>query len=208
MTKITAGVGIDRLHRVFVHVAEAHAIEEGRDAAREPRADAEIRIGRERRHDLLGVAARARLRGLARHLVGGRVVLDRAQHFGIEDQLIDQRLALGELERLDAQLEPRVEVVDRAVEAPAHEPAQGGQQDAVERRPDRKRADDQSQPKWQRDLRRHRPRHPPWRSVARCLEDVLEPAYRAVGWRGCTKPLNRSKPFQAGSTGSQPGCGA
>ena len=140
------GIRIDRLHRGFVHVAEAHAIEKHRDAAREPRADAEIRIGRERRHDLLRVEMRPRLRGRARHFVRRRVVLDRAQYFGIEDELIDQRLALGELERLDAQLEPRVQFLDRAVETAAHEPAHGGHEDAIERRPDRERAHDQSQP--------------------------------------------------------------
>ena len=134
--------------------------------SREPRADAEIRIGRERRHDFLGVVARPRLRGLARDLVLRGIVLDRAQHLGIKDELIDQRLAFGKLERLDAQLQPRVELVDRTIEAAAQEPAHCGHDDALERRPDRKRADDQCQPQRQRDLRRHF-RTLPARSVAR-----------------------------------------
>ena len=93
-----------------------------------------------------------------------RVSLDRAQHFGIEDKLIDQRLALGELQRLDAQLELRVELVDRAIEAPPHQVANRRHDNALERRPDGQRADDQREPQRQRDGGIH----------------------RAVGWRGCT----------------------
>jgi len=69
-----------------------------------------------------------------------------AQHFGIEDELVDQRLALGKLERLDAQLEPCVEVLDRTVETAAHEPANARNQHPVDQRPERERDDDQNQP--------------------------------------------------------------
>ena len=36
--------------------------------------------------------------------------------------------------------------------------------------------------------------------------DVVHPFQ--VGWRGCTQSLKASKPFQAGSGGSTPACGA
>src|ERR1044071_4018446 len=98
-------VGIDRLHCLLVEIAKAHAVKERRERACQPNPDPEIRIGRKRGHDLLRVAARLRLRGLAWNLVFSRVRLDRAQYFGIEDKLIDQRLAFRQLERLDAELE-------------------------------------------------------------------------------------------------------
>ena len=95
--------------------------------------------------------ARQVLRGRAGDAVGFGVLLDFAEHFGIEHQLVDQRLPFGELERLDAQFEPGVEFVDRAVEPPPHDPARARQQQVIERGHDRKHADKHDQPERQSD---------------------------------------------------------
>jgi hypothetical protein len=68
------------------------------------------------------------------------------QHLGIEHQAIDQHLALGQLERLDAKLETFVELVDGAIGAPPHRPAHARHQDAVDRGPRGQQGHDDDRP--------------------------------------------------------------
>ena len=135
MTKMTEDDGIDRGQRLVVAVADADAIEHLRNAPGDAGADAEIGIGAERRHDLAGVALHLLHRDFARHAGFPGVLVGRMQHFRIEHQAVDQHLALGELERLDAKLETGVEFVDGAIGAPPHRPAHARHQDAVDQRP-------------------------------------------------------------------------
>ena len=134
MTKMTDDAGIDRRQRIVVAIADADTIEHLRDAAGDARSDAEIGIGAERGHDFLGVALHLLHRDFARHAGFPGVFVGRVQHFRIEHQAVDQHLPLGQLERLDAQLEAGIEFVDGAIGAPAQRPAHARHQDAIDHR--------------------------------------------------------------------------
>ena len=101
---------------------------------RDARADAEIGIGAERGNDFAGVALHLLHRDFARHAGFPGVLVDRVQHFRIEHQTVDQHLAFGELERLDAKLEARIEFVDGAIGAPPQRPAHARHEDTIDRR--------------------------------------------------------------------------
>ena len=57
---------------------------------------------------------------------------DRPNHFGVQQQLINQSLTPCCLERLNAQMQSCVQLFNRAVGLAAEEPAQPGRDDAVE----------------------------------------------------------------------------
>ena len=153
MTNTTEASGGTWVEGLLVEGAEAHAVERGRELLGERRADAEIGIGGEGRHDLLGVAAGARM-GEALGLVAGLgLVLDGLQHLGVEHQLLDQLAAAGELEGGDLELEALVELVDGAVDAAAHPPApERGREQAVDEGDDGERAGQKREP--ERDCHR------------------------------------------------------
>ena len=191
MTKITAASGSARCHRVLVHVAEPDAIEEGRDPAREPRADAEIGIGRKRRHDLLGVAARARVRELRAAPLRLGVVLDRAQHSGSKiswsisawrlaslngwmrsfSRVLSSSIARLNRRRID-QRTPGISsrsITDQSASAPTISISQSGSEPATSRRS---------------------PRHEPSKGECRCrvqwtlMLRSIAPAMRLKAWPG------------------------
>ncbi len=148
--------GIDGGQRRVVADADPDPVEHMGNRPCDPGADAEISIGTERRHDLAGVALHLFHRDFVRYAGLGRVFFRRPQHFRVEHQPIDQHLPLGQLKRLDAQLEFCVELLDGAVGAPTQRPAHAGNQDAIKRRRDRKDCDDDDEPQRQASLRPHR----------------------------------------------------
>jgi hypothetical protein len=82
----------------------------------------------------------------ARRVRCARPGLHRFQHFRVEHQALDLRLARGQTERLDAGVEPLVELVDREVQAPPHEPAHRRPKDAVEEADERENDEKDDEP--------------------------------------------------------------
>jgi hypothetical protein len=77
------------------------------------------------------------------------------QYFGIEYQTVDQHLALGQFERLDAKFEAGIEFVDGAIGAPPQRPAHARHQDAVDHRQTRQHGNDDDNPQRHGNLRPH-----------------------------------------------------
>ena len=149
------GVGRHLVERHLVEGAEPHAIERGRQLLRQCGADPEIGVGRERRHDLLGVAARARMGDALGLLARLGLVLDGLEHFGVEHQLLDQLPPSRQLEGRDLQLEPLVELVDGPIDPPPQPPPHRRREEAVDE------GDDGEQPRQDGEPERdcHRCRH-------------------------------------------------
>ena len=147
-----AGAGLDAGQRLVVGIAEAHAIEGLHRTPGDVIGDAEIGVGVEGRDDLAGVALHLPAQHLARRAGGLSLRVDRLHDLGVVAELVDEDPAPGLLEGRDLQLQPRVDLFDHAVEAAAQEPARARHQDAVERGPERERADHAEDP--ERDRQR------------------------------------------------------
>ena len=151
------GLRVDLRQPLVVGEADPHPVQEPCQALGQPVADAEVRIGVERRHDLPGVLQHLGLGHRARHLVLDGVDLHRFDHFRVEGEPVDQHLALGELKRAYGDVEVGVDLVDNAVDAPPQPPAHAWHQHAFERGPGGERHDQQKQPQWQTDGAGHSP---------------------------------------------------
>ena len=91
------------------------------------------------------------LRDLARHVLLARVRLHRLDDPGVIHQPVDEHLALRELERADADVEPRVDLVDHAVHAPAQQEAHARDQQPLEHRPSGDGRKHRKEPEGKRD---------------------------------------------------------
>ena len=149
------GIGIDRAQRLVVHVAEPHAIQQGGQQARGPGSELEIGVGAEVRHDLAGIGLDARHRQCARLAGGGAMRFRGAHQLRVEHEAVDQALPARELERLDAQLQPAVELGDRLVEPPPQEPTHARDQQTIEQADQRQRRKNADEPDRQFNRSRH-----------------------------------------------------
>ena len=145
-----AGIVIDRSQRLFVGGPEPHAVQQPNEPPGQVVADAEVRIGIERRHDFPGVPGRLRHQHVPRGSRCGRLPVDGFQHFGVVGQAIDEDLALGSREAGNLELQALIEVFDHAIEAAAYKPANAWHQHAVNDRPDREYCPRDDQPKRER----------------------------------------------------------
>jgi hypothetical protein len=126
---------IDLRQAFVVGESDAHPIQQAREPFRQPVANTKIDIGIEGRHDLMCIAQHFRLRHFAWHLVLGGVGLHRLKHFRVVGETIDQHLALGKLERTDADVKTGVDLVDHPIDAPAQKPARARHQHTLGQRP-------------------------------------------------------------------------
>ena len=125
----------DRRQARLVLVPEAHAVERPGDVAGEPVPDAEVHVGVERRHDLVRVPADPLHDDLARHRLLARLGLGGLEHLRVVEEPVDQDLALGQLEVGDPDLQPRVDLLEHAVDPAPQEPPGARDQEPVERDP-------------------------------------------------------------------------
>ena len=183
------GVGRHLVERHLVEGPETHAIERGRELLRQCRADPEIGVGRERRHDLLGVAAGARMGDALGLLARLGLVLHGLEHVGIEHQLLDQLAPSRQLEGRDLQLEPLVELVDRPIDPPPQPPPHRRREEAVDERDERRAAPPGRRARAELSPMSPRQASPPRRVHQRLVDRrdlLLKPSSR-----GCPREVNR-----------------
>ncbi len=146
------GLGWNRGEPFLVRIAQPYSVERARDVAGERVADAKVGVGVEGGDDLACITAYARENDLARHAAGFHLRLDRLLHLRVEDQTIDQDLPLRQGQRRNPDLQPRVDLLEDFVDAPAHEPAKRRKKQAVQRRPESEQGDRHRQPDWERQV--------------------------------------------------------
>ena len=150
-----AGAGFDAGERLDVGIAEAHAVEALHRAPGDVIADAEVGVGVEGGHDLAGVAFHLPAQHLAGRAGVLRLGVDRLHHVGVVAELVDEHAAPGLQEGRNLQLQPRVDLLDHAVETAAQEPARARHQDPVERSPECERVHQRENPERQRERAGH-----------------------------------------------------
>jgi hypothetical protein len=78
-----------------------------------------------------------------------------AHQLRVEQEAVDQALPARELERLDAQPQPAVELGDRLVEPPPQKPTHARDQQTIEQADQRQRRKNADEPDRQFDRSRH-----------------------------------------------------
>ena len=153
--KNDAGVGIDSGQRFVVGITQADAIENLQDAPCQVKSNTEIDVDIEGRHDFTRVASHLSNKNFSRHAGRACFGLNRLDDLGVVGQTIDQDTALRLLERGNLQLQPGIELADKAVDATCQNPAQARNKQAVENCPESEGTDNHHNPDWKGDLFRH-----------------------------------------------------
>jgi len=156
-------VAVHPRQHLLVEGAEPHPVERSRDQPRHPCAHREIGKGRERGHDLAGIALDPGHDHVTRLTALTHVRLDRGLHLHVVGQPVDQHQPLGQFEGLDLELEAVVDLVDGAVEPLAEEPAHIRPDHPVDQGDDGKRRPQQHYPQRKLDRSAHVPDRAPER---------------------------------------------
>ena len=151
-----ARVRLDLRERPLVGVPHADPVEELDGAPCQVVPDPEVEPRVERRNDLARVAFDLAGQDLARRARLPGPALDRLHHPGVMGQQLDEDPAPGPMESGDPEVEPRVQLVDHALDPPPEEPAHARDEEPVENRPQHERAARDRDPDWKGDRLRHR----------------------------------------------------
>jgi len=159
---------VDRRQAGLVTASGDHAVEQARDAFRQPVADAEVEVGVEGGHDLARVAVDA-----AAHVDERLAALPRLRRGGgldarVVEEAVDQHLAPGQLERRQLDPQAGVELADDGVDAAAEEPAHARRQQQHAGGPGGEQRQDDEQPKRDTDAGVHASSRRHIRTMSNC----------------------------------------
>jgi hypothetical protein len=150
-------VGRHRRQRIVVDGAQPYPVEGPGDAARQPVTEAKVDVGVEGGHDLARIAFDPVGDLPTWQVVLGGEALRLGGDLGVVEQTLDERLTAVELERLDADLQPRVHLIEDTLDTPPQQPADRWRQKPVDDGDDGEHRQHHNQPERQSYRIRHEP---------------------------------------------------